>query len=231
MRFFDFRPGYNFYDCIEAKPKEIRHQHALVPGETYLSFLSAILAFLSRNPKEIAVVELKKDGFVLAEDKHDKVGKLVANSMVPTVEALAEVLQQARKETGNHDVQVAEAKELDSPIGRLIEANKRLFIVDRVSYYLVSARAHPADRLCRCTRLKPGIAQIATIRLLTRQTTQLRSWHSWSSRTALLPCPMRSRAPRSVAAFINFKPRLRAGWWMLQSVRSFWDSAERAVRS
>lgn len=133
VRFFDFRPGYNFYDCIDAKPKEIRHQHALVPGETYLSFLISILSFLARNPKEIVVVELKKDGFVLMEDKFDKDGKLVANSMIPTPEVLAEALRKAREETGVMDVQLAGAKDLDASIGELIESNKRLFIIDRVS--------------------------------------------------------------------------------------------------
>lgn len=103
-----------------------------MPGETYLSFLSSILTFLSRNPKEMVVVELKKDGFVLSEDKFDKEGEPVANSMVPTVEAFAEAGKKPYRRIGS-------ASELDSKIGSLIETNKRLFIIDRVRKYTIGA--------------------------------------------------------------------------------------------
>lgn len=58
IRFFDFRPGYNFYDVIKPEKREIRHQHALVPGEEYAAFLREILDFLVRNPNEIVLVEV-----------------------------------------------------------------------------------------------------------------------------------------------------------------------------
>lgn len=149
VRFFDFRPGYNFYDAIHAEKKEIRHQHALVPGEKYVTFLANILSFLDRNPKEIVFVELKKDGFILPEDKYDKEGgKLVAVSMVPTPEELVDCLSKARAIIQRDNVQVATAKDLDSPIGELIERNLRLFIVDRIhnphDWYRTDSYTHEA---------------------------------------------------------------------------------------
>lgn len=132
VRFFDFRPGYNFYDAVKAEKKEIRHQHAIVPGEEYVSFLTSILRFLAKNRCEIVLVELKKDGFVLPEDKFDKEGKRVAISMIPSVQELQACLDQACVAAGGSDIRVGGAGDLDTSVGQLIERQTRLIIVDRV---------------------------------------------------------------------------------------------------
>lgn len=74
-------------------------------------------------------------GFVLREDKmHD--GEVAAISMVPTEEELAACLEEARKLTveGAKDIKMGSAADLETPIGDLIAANKRLIAVDRVHH-------------------------------------------------------------------------------------------------
>ncbi|KAM0752878.1 PLC-like phosphodiesterase [Meredithblackwellia eburnea MCA 4105] len=135
VRFFDFRPGFCFHDVIYLKKGVIHHQHAMVPGCTYLQFLTDIFNFLGDHTSEIVVVELKSDGFVVREDKVRN-GEVVVYSMIPNEEELAGVMEEARQATsdGGRAVVIASAQDLDRPIGELIESNKRLIIIDRVHH-------------------------------------------------------------------------------------------------
>ena len=134
---------------MKAEKKEIRHQHAIVPGEEYISFLTSILRFLAKNAHEVVLVELKKDGFVLPEDKFDKQGKKVAISMIPSVQELRACLDQAYVAAGRPDIRAGCAGDLDASIGSLIERQTRLIIVDRVSGAQSEKHFALADRLRR----------------------------------------------------------------------------------
>ncbi|KAK4699903.1 hypothetical protein P7C70_g6353, partial [Phenoliferia sp. Uapishka_3] len=133
VRFFDFRPGFSFSDVIHTKKGVIHHQHAMVPGCTYLTFINEILNFLGSHPSEIVFVEIKSDGFLVHEDKLHN-GEVVVYSMIPTESELAEVFQEARKATSDEGrrVEIGSAVDLDKSIGEIIDSRKRLVIVDRV---------------------------------------------------------------------------------------------------
>ncbi|SDA03124.1 BZ3500_MvSof-1268-A1-R1_Chr11-1g03316 [Microbotryum saponariae] len=136
VRFFDFRPGFCFHDVIHTKKGELYHQHAIVPGESYKQFLLDILNFLATHPKEIVVVELKDDGFLIKKDKYRK-EELVVYSMVPSEEELAAVLEQARAEAKSdlgREIVLGGPNDLDATIGSLLEQKKRLIMIDRVHH-------------------------------------------------------------------------------------------------
>ncbi|KAG9039980.1 hypothetical protein FRB95_004452 [Tulasnella sp. JGI-2019a] len=134
VRYFDVRPGYCFYDVINLKKGELHHQHSFVPGAAYIDFLTNVLEFLDEHPQEIVFAEIKKSGFLLSHDViHD--GKLVAYSMIPSVEELAAVLEQARTRVANRTakrIEVGTAADLDRPIGQLIDENRRFFMLDKM---------------------------------------------------------------------------------------------------
>ncbi|KAI5476591.1 hypothetical protein MNV49_007478 [Pseudohyphozyma bogoriensis] len=138
VRFFDFRPGYCIYDCLVGVSGDLHHQHAIVNGVQYISFLCDILNFLADNPKEIVFFEIKNDGFVLLEDIADsQTTKKAAVSMVPTIEKLASVLDSARASSHSQaarDIVVGTPADLSRSVGDLISSNTRLIIADRVHY-------------------------------------------------------------------------------------------------
>ncbi|GAA5866090.1 hypothetical protein JCM1840_003403 [Sporobolomyces johnsonii] len=125
-----------FFDIVDETKGEIRHQHSIVPGVGYEIFLIDILAFLSDNTSEIVVVELKSDGFPFTTDLYDESDppKLTAISMVPTVEALAAALHNAKSSSplAAREIEVGSAQDLGAPIGELLRNNRRLIIIDRV---------------------------------------------------------------------------------------------------
>ena len=133
-RFFDMRPGWCFHDVIHGKKDRLHHQHAIVPGVDYVSFLADCFTFLGEHEREVVVVELKDDGFVVKEDKLRANGEVAVCTMVPTVEELEAAMAQAREVTtdAGRGVKLGGAAELDAPIGSLLESNKRLIIIDRV---------------------------------------------------------------------------------------------------
>ncbi|GAA5894932.1 hypothetical protein JCM5296_000920 [Sporobolomyces johnsonii] len=124
------------FDIVDETKGEIRHQHSIVPGVGYEIFLIDILAFLSDNTSEIVVVELKSDGFPFTTDLYDESDppKLTAISMVPTVEALAAALHNAKSSSplAAREIEVGSAQDLSVPIGELLRRNRRLIIIDRV---------------------------------------------------------------------------------------------------
>lgn len=68
--------------------------------------------------------------------------------MIPTSDELADCLSKARGIAKKDDIKVATAKDLDTPIGELIERNLRLFIVDRIysphDWYRTDSYTHEA---------------------------------------------------------------------------------------
>ncbi|GAA95267.1 uncharacterized protein L969DRAFT_44743 [Mixia osmundae IAM 14324] len=134
VRFFDFRPGYAFTDVVEMKQGDLRHIHALVPGCSYAVFLNDVIEFLATHPKEIVFYEIKNDGIIL-QKPIERNGEVVALSMVPTAEVLAEYLRKAFEACNKPEastIKVGGPEDLDTPIGELLKANKRLIIADRV---------------------------------------------------------------------------------------------------
>ncbi|KAL8293568.1 hypothetical protein RQP46_000269 [Phenoliferia psychrophenolica] len=131
---------------IHTRKGVIHHQHAMVPGCTYLTFLTDILNFLGENPSETVFVEIKSDGFVVHEDKLHN-GEVVVYSMIPSEAELAAVLEEARQATSEagREVRTGSAADLDSPIGALIGMRKRLIIVDHVHYPDAWIRADSYD--------------------------------------------------------------------------------------
>lgn len=106
-------------------------RHAIVPGCPYSVFLHDVLTFLSLHPSEIAVVELKSDGFPVKKNKYAKDGTISVWSMVPSVEELAQALDEGLKEAAV-DVVIGGAGDLDRPIGELIESKTRFIVIDKI---------------------------------------------------------------------------------------------------
>ena len=114
------------------KKGPIHHQHALVPGQGYIEFLTQILAFLVEHTREVVVVELKSDGFVLTKPT-EREGEVTALSMIPTTDELAECLTKAREQVSGSDaVKIGRALDMDKPIGELLDSGARLVLIDRV---------------------------------------------------------------------------------------------------
>ncbi|KAK4046946.1 hypothetical protein OIV83_005737 [Microbotryomycetes sp. JL201] len=136
VRFFDFRPGWCFHDVIHTRREKLYHQHAIVPGCTYESFLTSILEFLATHPREIVVIELKDDGFAIKSNR-EKDGQVVVYTMVPTEEELSQDMERARlaaKASGAQDIVIGDASDMAKPIGEILKANRRLLLIDRVHH-------------------------------------------------------------------------------------------------
>ena len=123
-----------FHDVIHTKKGRIHHQHALVPGVTYLEFLRSILDFLAAHPKEIVVVELKSDGFVVREDKK-RDGKVVVYSMIPSPAELDEVWEEARRLAeldSAREILRAGPMDMGRNIADLLNERKRMIVIDQI---------------------------------------------------------------------------------------------------
>ncbi|KAG0141502.1 hypothetical protein CROQUDRAFT_725610 [Cronartium quercuum f. sp. fusiforme G11] len=135
-RFFDFRPGYCFDKCLKGERGAIHHQHACVPGYGYVAALAETFIFLAQHPKEIAVFELKSDGFVTQTTTWAKDGTPIF-SMIPTRQALSSAVEEARAdaidaEPGAELIKVGGPSDLDKRIGTLLEEGLRLIIIYRM---------------------------------------------------------------------------------------------------
>ncbi|KAI8454583.1 PLC-like phosphodiesterase, partial [Phakopsora pachyrhizi] len=136
VRFFDFRPGYCFHDCVNGERGKIHHQHACVPGYEYVSALVETLCFLADHPSEIVIYELKSDGFVARKTTWRK-DSIPFHSMIPTKAALNAALDEARLIAKNVDLRtddiiIGNQSDLDRTIGDLLEQNSRLMIINRM---------------------------------------------------------------------------------------------------
>ncbi|KAA1129525.1 hypothetical protein PGTUg99_026073 [Puccinia graminis f. sp. tritici] len=135
-RFFDFRPGYCFHDCLNGERGRIHHQHACVPGYEYVKALEETFSFLVSHPKEIVVFELKSDGFISRKTTWRK-DSIPFHSMIPTKAALASALDEARQNLEGqlpqvHEIQVGGPADLDRPIGELLKDQVRFIIIHRM---------------------------------------------------------------------------------------------------
>lgn len=137
-------------------------QHAMVPGTLYspwfdlhstcshldtgceyVTFLTAVLNFLSSHPQEIVFAELKSSGFVVTIDKyHTPPGGtpvIQVYSMIPSEAELTACWEEARRATdeGGRKIVMGSAEDLRKTIGELLEEEKRFIVVDRLH--------HPGD--------------------------------------------------------------------------------------
>ncbi|MBW0466480.1 hypothetical protein O181_006195 [Austropuccinia psidii MF-1] len=135
-RFFDFRPGYCFHDCMKGQRGKIHHQHACVPGYEYVTALEETFLFLAAHAREIAVFELKSDGFIARKTTWRK-DFVPFHSMIPTRSALASAIDEARtnvacKIPAVNLIKIGGAADLDRKIGDLIDDGTRLIIINRM---------------------------------------------------------------------------------------------------
>jgi hypothetical protein len=63
VRYFDFRPGTLVPELAAYSPGVRYHQHSVIPGYPYVSFLQDVLEWLAAHPSEIVVVSANKQGF------------------------------------------------------------------------------------------------------------------------------------------------------------------------
>ncbi|PLW23812.1 hypothetical protein PCASD_10652 [Puccinia coronata f. sp. avenae] len=135
-RFFDFRPGYCYHDCLNGERGRIHHQHACVPGYDYVKALEETLSFLVSHPKEIVVFELKSDGFISRKTTWRK-DSIPFHSMIPTKAALASAIEEARENVAVqfpqvHEIRVGGPADLDRTIGQLLADHVRFIIIHRM---------------------------------------------------------------------------------------------------
>ncbi|POW21093.1 hypothetical protein PSHT_02857 [Puccinia striiformis] len=135
-RFFDFRPGYCFHDCLNGERGKIYHQHACVPGYEYIKALEETFSFLVEHPREIVVFELKSDGFIARKTTWRK-DSVPFHSMIPTKAALQSSIDKARKSLEKqlpevHRIEIGGPSDLDRPIGDLLHENIRFIIIHRM---------------------------------------------------------------------------------------------------
>jgi hypothetical protein len=120
-RYFDFRPGYALTP-INVFATDIYHEHTLVPGYPFQSFLTDVLNWLAAHPGEIVVVGANSQGFQ-------------QQGMTPPDSALAAILSQAQTATGS-TIAIGTASDLSTSYGDLLAANKRLIFLNQIgSWY------------------------------------------------------------------------------------------------
>ncbi len=117
VRYFDFRPGH----CAVPVPAMgLYHQHSVIPGYSYQSFLEDVLNFLNHHPTEIVVVSANFQGIAM-------------DFMKATLAQLEDTLRAAQKATGTQNSIVAGNKlDLRTTYKSLIAANKRLIFLNQV---------------------------------------------------------------------------------------------------
>jgi hypothetical protein len=116
-RYFDFRPGY-VPSAIRSFAPDIYHEHSVIPGYPFLSFLTDVLQWLEQSSTEIVVVGANDQGFY--ED-----------GMTPSDEVLSGILTQAQQATKS-TVVIGTAADLNTSYGELIAANKRLIFLNQI---------------------------------------------------------------------------------------------------
>jgi hypothetical protein len=124
-RYFDFRPGYTPSE-ISSFATGIYHEHSVIPGYPFLSFLTDVLQWLKQSSSEIVVVSANNQGFYQA-------------GMTPSDEVLAGILTQAQQATKSTIV-VGTAADLNTSYGDLIAANKRLIFLNQIGGWYPAAK-------------------------------------------------------------------------------------------
>ncbi|KDQ61125.1 hypothetical protein JAAARDRAFT_573095 [Jaapia argillacea MUCL 33604] len=117
-RFFDFRPGFSVQPLPALGMTEIRHQHAVVPGQQWKDFLVEIFQFLAAHPKEIVQVSVTSNGFV-------------NSAMVPSASDLAQVMSEARQVAGvGASIGCVGPEVFSQTLDQLWSSNNRLILTD-----------------------------------------------------------------------------------------------------
>lgn len=121
IRYFDYRPGY-LYGGIDSTDKTLYHQHAMIPGSSYLDFLVEVLEWLKDHESEIVVVNCNTAGFY----DHD--------TMDPSVSDLNKVLADARQQAGvsASDVGTGDVSSLSKTYQQLIDNKTRLIFLNQI---------------------------------------------------------------------------------------------------
>lgn len=119
-RFFDFRPGWMHHTISGITPKELYHQHGLIPGYPYVEFLVDVLRWLDENPGEIVVVSANTQGFA-------------TNAMKPTAEAVDQALETAIPRAKlSKPIGIGGVRDLASSYEALIRDNTRLIFLNQI---------------------------------------------------------------------------------------------------
>jgi hypothetical protein len=116
-RYFEFRPAYvsNLLGG-SALPQDLYFQHLLIPGMKYEEFLSGIIHFLTSNPTEVVVVQLRWDGV------HDSCAR-------PSSDELAERLSRCLASAQGSVIAGGITDLRESTIDGLRESKKRLLVL------------------------------------------------------------------------------------------------------
>lgn len=127
IRFFDIRPGFCSYADSFVLPTKVSqatginnlyHQHALVPGMSFDQILSEALKWLDQNKKEIIVMNLNFQGFIL-------------ETMKPTPQFLNNYINNVISEL-NITISVGSKADLNTSYNDLIKSHKRLIFLNQI---------------------------------------------------------------------------------------------------
>ena len=110
-RYFDFRPGYDYWDAERAG--KLRHQHGFIPGCTLASFLEQVKGFLMSHPNEIVVTSFKTE--------------MASSTMIPGPGVLSTAIQDVFAPT---EIFPGEFQDMYKPYGKLLAERKRFIVVD-----------------------------------------------------------------------------------------------------
>lgn len=116
IRYFDFRPGYNFNDTDQKG--ELYHQHNFIPGHGFSAFMQDICQWLQNHPSEIVVVSLVHSGFY--------------NSQMRTKPELLWQIINSQLTASN--IGIGNKQDLGTSYGDLIQANKRLIVLPHYGF-------------------------------------------------------------------------------------------------
>jgi hypothetical protein len=120
IRYFDFRPGTLAPQIAAFNPGVRYHQHAVIPGYPYISFLQDVLVWLHAHPTEIVVVSDNTQGFADA-------------SMDPTPEQLDADLATAFTNTGlTGAINIGDKTSLARTVNELLQSNTRLIFLNQI---------------------------------------------------------------------------------------------------
>lgn len=117
-------------DIYKAQKNELRHIHAIIPGETYQNTVAQIVDFLKTNTEEIVVIYAVSNGILDCIEHADKseldtITSSVINNRYPSLKV------------GNRN-------DINKPINQLLNENLRLIILYKNIYNASSTVANGA---------------------------------------------------------------------------------------
>ncbi|ABI62662.1 phosphatidylinositol-specific phospholipase C domain-containing protein [Granulibacter bethesdensis] len=126
IRYFDFRPGYIFPAGASEQALGLFHQHNMIPGGSYTTFLADVLNWLKANPSEIVVLHINSQG-------------LYNDAMIPSQGTLDSALSSALSQYGA-GIKSGDKTAFGSSYASLISANKRLIVLYQSGSYRTVTR-------------------------------------------------------------------------------------------